>query len=400
MNSVYKPIIITATGVPYMQQSTYTVGLYSHSAESYVVIYTGRCVGDIQQNAVLRLDTILRDFAFTVGRKWQQSIQDYVPSVLCGIDDVLRPVEDGTAFVATKACVTVFDNNGVEISHVDDITVWAGWLAPWQKGDMPYYENAAVDLALVANDVVPHLPPIGTPRLWLGLSLMWFSNNKPVLALHDSSVQLNTFGNGCFSAAFTLQNVLSLLSSEADIDGGESDEEPVNDRDGGTSGVTPSQDLDGGDSSAVVSVITSGPIMLRNGANNVVAAVIDDCAAPYYVAWYMPSGGWMCFGMEGNIVYGGTPVDTTIKDVAGGDKVLQLDVQPVASLHSGFVTRDEYNVLCTMNYAREVYLYDTNNDRGIWCNVDNRSIPTAGSQRWINQPFEVTLKEAKHTTTV
>lgn len=398
MNSAYQPIVITASDVPALQQSTYTVSIYSYRAGVYIDIYTGRCVGDGAMVAVIRIDSILRDYAYRCGRDWMQTVQEYMPDNLHSFADMLFPVEDGTAFIATTAAVTVV-NNGVERYRVQDIPVWAGWLAPWQKGTLPFHAGVTCDLALVGNKYVPHLPPVVTSRLWLSLSLLWLDENgvQPELGIGVTRATLQTNGAGCYSVAYTLQELYETLANDNMVDGGESDSAPDDMIDGGDSDDIPDDTLDGGDSSGAELIIAGADIMLYGGAEDIKVAEIDTCASPFYLAWYLPSGGWMCRGFDGNITYGGSPDATLIKDLAGADNIIQVDAQPTANLYSGIVTKDEYNLLTTLNYTREVYLYDVANDNGIWCSVENRGVQTAGSQRWRNQPYEVTLKQLKRT---
>ena len=75
---------------------------------------------------------------------------------------------------------------------------------------------------------------------------------------------------------------------------------------------------------------------------------------------------------------------------------MELEQQHTHNLYTNFVTKDEYNLLCTLNTAREVYLYDSTLDRGVWCNVDNRGTTTAGNVMWQMQPFNLQLKEITH----
>ena len=78
------------------------------------------------------------------------------------------------------------------------------------------------------------------------------------------------------------------------------------------------------------------------------------------------------------------------------DRIVVMEHQPRHELHTNFVTKEQYNTLCTLATAREVYLYDSTLDRGAWCTVETRGTTTAGDVMWRMQPFNLVLTEITH----
>jgi hypothetical protein len=137
-------------------------------------------------------------------------------------------------------------------------------------------------------------------------------------------------------------------------------------------------------------------INLYHGGGVIPVAHVDRCPSPYYVAWRLPSGGWFCWGFDGNTTEQASPSVATLHDYRNSDRVTEMDVQQQYSLFSGFLAREQYNIITTIAYAREVYLYNVETDKGVWCSVENRTLPTAGNVRWRFEPINITLKEIVH----
>lgn len=385
------------TGLTPYAAHTYTVGLYDITNDVYVDIYTGKCIADADGKATLRLDGILRDYAYRQKRTWKQTIQGYVPAELTDFTRQAYPIEDGSAFLGGVCCVRVYDSGGTEVYNVYGITTWAGWLAPWQVGEVIYAPETVTDLALVGNTILPHIPPVYTSRMWLTLALLWLDTNgvKPQIGTAITHPAVQTNGPGGYVLSFTLATLFETLAQG--VDGGSSSTIAGDTLDGGDSDDIAGDTIDGGDSTTPTIAAVDTDIMCYYNGDAFAVAHIDECAAPFYVCWQMPSGGWMSWPMWGNTTFAGAPSVTAITDLDDSDRVIGMDAQPTATLHSAFVTRDEYNLLCTMGYAREVYVYDSGNDTGAWCSVETRGMQTAGNKRWAAMPFAVTLKQLKHT---
>lgn len=399
MNSVTQAITVTAAGLQASAMLSYSVALYAHTTFAYNEIYRGRCYTDADGSATMRIDGILRDFAYRHGRRWVESMQRFVPRELVGFDNTLHPVDDGTTFLASDVLVTVYDSDGNAAWHSDAVPVWAGFLAPWQVGELPYYAGLHFNLATVGNSAIPHLPPIATGNMWLGLSLVWLSTGgrNPELGIDLAKAEMRVTDAGCYVVAYTLQALYDMIGNVAEFDGGEADSVPDSTIDGGDADDVADDEIDGGGAEETQYSVGGVTVNLYYNDTAHPVAVVDQCASPYYVAWVLPNGGWFCRGFDGNTTVGGTPQALTITDLMDADRVVSIDEQAEYTLNSGFVTRDEYNTLCTMRYAREVYLYDSKNDNGKWCAVASRGLTTAGNVRWHNQPFTVTLKEIMHT---
>lgn len=392
MNSIYKPIVATFAGLSASTPYTYRVTLHSFVENDEVEVYRGRCISDADGNLAVRIDTVCRDYAYRHPRVWQQDRQGYVPAAL---QDIMSP-HAPTDYILTNAIVTIFDAGGDEVANYTDNTMWAGWLPDWMSGELIWFSGQLANLALLGNDIVPHLPPVATTKMWCDIVLQWFSNDDIKLTNDNNTEAIPHSGMGCYDIAFTLRNLFETFDGGI-LDGGESDSIPDGEIDGGDSDDTPDGEVDGGDSTEEYRVTAGQTYYIKTPDGPIPVAKVDLCASPYYVAWVLPSGGWMCWGFDGNVTQSANPTVTTIRDTMDADRVTGMDVQAIFSLFSGFLTREEYNLLTTLAFAREVYVYDTKNDKGVWCSVDSRTIPTAGNMRWRNEPLNITLKEITHS---
>ena len=392
MNSARKPIVITFAALQEFTQYTYAVLLYSFNQESEIEVYRGRCIADEGGSVNIAVDAIVRDFAYAYPRRWQQSLQSYVPAELDDFEYQHFPVD----YIMSYVGVVVYDSNGNEIRRKKE-TFWTGWLPSWQKGELVYDDDRVANLALLGNSLVPHLPPIATPAMWLEIVLQWFDthNTKPQLGTAGTRIPILTSGAGCYDLTFTLQSFFDEFSN-AGVDGGNSNSMPDGTVDGGDSESVADDTIDGGDSTDNYAVAANVDINIYYGDEVLPVAHIDECASPYYVAWIMPNGGWMCWGFDGNVTQSASPEVSAIRDMLNSERVTGIDAQNTYNLYTGFVTREQHNLLSTLAYAREVYVYDTATDKGAWCTVENRNLPTAGNMRWRNEPFNVTLKEILH----
>ena len=391
MNSAFKPIVATFEGLPALQLHSYSVELYNFASASSVEIYRGWCFADGYRKASIRIDGVCRDYIHRHLRKWAQDRQNYIPSALSTLGTPRTPDD----YIFTAATVKVYYQGNVEETTVP---LWGGWLPEWQKGELTYWPGVVANLAMLGNDIVPHIPPVDSVNMWLGMVLVWLDENnvQPSFGTTLSRVDLPTTGAGCYDLAYTLHDIYTAFGSE--VDGGASDTTPSGEVDGGNSENGNLPVLDGGDSETHPLTVTGGgDFSIKYGDTILPVAHVDECASPYYVAWMLPSGGWFCWGFDGNASVSATMQAETIRDVMDTERVVGVDMQAFFDLYTGFLSRDQYNILSTVAYAREVYLYDAVRDHGTWCTVESKSIPTAGNVRWRNEPLHLTLKEILHT---
>lgn len=400
MNSVTKPIIITASGLTPYAMNTYTVSVYDFADAQYQDVYTGRCVADAYGNAVLRIDGVCRDFVYAWPKAWSQNTQGMKP-ILTYFGNTSQPIDTGGIFYASDAQVTVYDDSDQQVYLQQNITLWAGSLAPWQQGDIYYTQGTWYNAAFIGNSVVPRIPAINTANYWLGLTLTAFfdANFAPTSFRLSASllyVDQPIGGEGTHVCHWLLSELLGQMIEDV-IDGGNAEDDPnAIVLDGGDADDVASDEYDGGDAEPYSITLEGQDIILTIGGDTQTMATFDACASPYYVAWRLPSGGWMSWGFDGNVTYGSANTITKVQDLAGIDNTIGIDTQAIFSLRSGFVTREQYNMLCTLKYAREAYVYDVARDTGTWCNVDSRALETAGNMRWRNQPFTLQLTQQQH----
>lgn len=388
MKTINKPIILTFGGMVPFSQHTFKVQLAAYGA-NHNDIYEGRCIADADGKADIAVDDICRAYMRKKLLTWNDDRQGYVPTAFADIEEQREPTDGILALLLVSV-------SGGGYTSKQTAIVWDGWLLGWQQGELVFTDGETVNLTLLGNAVVPHLPPVATTNMWLELVMQWFVNEQPQLGsglIHR--VTLSTAGAGCYDMAFTLRDLFASLFN-GEVDGGVSNSTFDTTVDGGDSDDAATDEADGGDSEGTLIVVSDIDINLYHGGDVIPVAHVDRCPSPYYVAWRLPSGGWFCWGFDGNTTEQASPTVATLHDYRNSDRVTAMDVQQQYSLFSGFLTREQYNIITTISYAREVYLYNVETDRGVWCSVENRALPTAGNVRWRFEPINITLKEIVH----
>lgn len=391
--SVSRPLVLPLSGLTPYKYYIYTMGLYDITQDVYNVVFTGRCIADENGKVYLRIDEVCRDYAWHERRVWEAGRQDYIPADLVSLySHSLTPVEDGARFIFSSAAVSVYDGDTPVYSNVGTV-IWAGREASWMKGEPYVAEGVWCNFATLGNNIVPHLPPLATDNMWLGLVFQWYKDTMPSIGYDIYAVELTLSGEGCYAVSFTMADIFDIAS---EVNGGDSNSVAEDEIDGGDSSTVADTEVNGGDSREGVILSGTDIKLFVDGEPHVVAHV-DECAAPFYVAWTLPSCGWMCFGFCGNTLHGGMPEIHTIVDSMDSEKVISMEQRRQYQLFTNFVTKEEYNLLCTLATAKEVYLYDSERDRGVWCTVESRGTTTAGNVRWQMQPFNLVLNEIVHT---
>jgi len=398
-----KPIIVTFEGIPGMQYHTYTVGLRYVSGNTYAynTIFTGRTWCDSSRRASMRIDNLLRDYVAHWQSIFEAQTQVQHPANMSAPTAFVTPVEDGQQFMITEVVVECYGQQQY-------INVWGGFIAPWQPYDLPIDGQGnpdACNLAILGSGVLPHIPPVHSNNMFVGLSLYLPRLVDSMYSIGFAQLHrftLNIDGAGCMCVSWTLADLFRSLAQRTIIDGGYPDSTATTLVTGGAPNSTPDIIIDGGTPYGTAidaddDEITTGTLYFYEGDNRGDAfCIVDDCAADYYVAWETPQGGWTCYGFRGNAVIGGAPVTTTMQTVNDRDEVLALNQQHTFNLYTDPVAQRIYGHLATLKYAREVYVYDSRNDRGCYCTVEGRAIDTMPTRTGKLRAFNVTLKEQQH----
>ena len=127
--------------------------------------------------------------------------------------------------------------------------------------------------------------------------------------------------------------------------------------------------------------------------------IVEECPAPYYLQWRMPSMGLASWPFEGNVRMGAGLSPMEIRTGEDEQRIVSAEGRTVYDLNSGYVTREEWNYLQTMQYAKEVLLVDVARGVTIPCTVTSATWQTAGNVRHGQHNFPVQLTE-KHYTTI
>lgn len=419
MLSTIKPIIISLSGLEdaigtYIE---YEVRMLYNSDSvggvSAKSLYHGKSFVDAYGNTDIQIEKVLRDYLFRWKCGFRNATQLYMPEAIVGsLSQQLTAVEAkaNDLFWNTKIEVAYIYN---DVEQVETLDVCGAWVPAYQRiGNICCsLEEVAVteyvqNYATLATSIPPHIPPVSTSRFWFGMVLninKGAEANVGSIAIGADSVNtipLPYRHGGTFAVAYTLAQLFADLNSN-DIDGGTATTDTFyDDIDGGTAQSTYSGVYDGGTASdegySEQSVMAGVNLSLYWNVDSIlyssIAAVVDTCAKPFYVAWITPTGGWTAFGMDGNCVIGSRAEQTTLTNLRAETEVLSIKEDAVFSLYSAMLDKETYAHLMTMTASRILYVYDTANDCGWYCTCETGSTETMPSRTGKKQSFQIQLK--------
>ena len=137
-------------------------------------------------------------------------------------------------------------------------------------------------------------------------------------------------------------------------------------------------------------------IALQDQKDKAYAHLDNGCFHDYYIGWMLPTGAWFSYGFnEKHLVRSSDSNKETIQTLYGTERVVRDTERYTFSL-SRTVKKDVAKVLQTMGLRGEVFLYDTKQDRGDWCNVETTSF-SLGSEGLVDFDVELKVSEVYQT---
>ena len=305
-------------------------------------MYTGKAVTDANGRAEVRVDGVLRDFRPNLAVEWSQTGM-YVPDLY--ETEAVIPALQGIAWTS----VELWAGGG----RMAKINVFGGSFSPWEVP--PQQEIAVGNLATMGGlSVIPRIPMAPLKEAYFGVA---FYNEK-------GSFELSQGGTSkryeCKAGVVSFQSRIGEITF---------DREP-------------------GEILMSIDDGTRFPVM-----------IVEECPAPYYLQWRMPSMGLASWPFEGNVRMGAGLSPMEIRTGEDEQRIVSAEGRAVYDLNSGYVTREEWNYLQTMQYAKEVLLVDVARGVTIPCTVTSATWQTAGNVRHGQHNFSVQLTE-KHYTTI
>lgn len=327
--------------VPITRQRSSTLITYELSFNG-ATRYTGKAMTDANGRADVRVDGVLRDFRPNLAVEWSQTGM-YVPDLY--ETEAVIPALRGIAWTS----VELWAGGG----RMAKINVFGGSFSPWEVP--PQQEIAVGNLATMGGlSVIPRIPMAPLKEAYFGVA---FYNEKGSFELSQGGTS-KTYE--CKAGVVSFQSRIGEITF---------------DREPGEILMS----IDGG---------TRFPVM-----------IVEECPAPYYLQWRMPSMGLASWPFEGNVRMGAGLSPMEIRTCEDEQRIVSAEGRVVYDLNSGYVTREEWNYLQTMQYAKEVLLVDVARGVTIPCTVTSATWQTAGNVRHGQHNFPVQLTE-KHYTTI
>lgn len=336
MLTLDKPLFVSITGQRSSTLITYE--LMSNGA----TMYTGKAMTDVNGRVDVRVDGVLRDFRPNLAVEWSQTGM-YVPDLY--ETEAVIPALRGITWTSVELWA-----GGQRAARIH---VFGGSFAPWEIP--PQQEITVGNLATIGGlSVIPRIPMAPLKEAYFGVA---FYNEKGFFEL---------FQGGTSKTYECVAGVVSFQSRIGEI----------------TFDRVPGEilmSIDGG---------TRFPVM-----------IVEECPAPYYLQWRMPSMGLASWPFSGNVRMGAGLSPMEIRTGEDEQRIVSAEGRAVYDLNSGYVTREEWNYLQTMQYAKEVLLVDVARGVTIPCTVTSATWQTAGNVRHGQHNFAVQLTE-KHYTTI
>lgn len=336
MLTLDKPLFVPITGQRSSTLVTYEIVFNG------ATMYTGKAMTDANGRANVRVDGVLRDFRPNLAVEWSQTGL-IVPDVYD--PGVVIPALRGITYTPVELWV-----EGVKVTTIQ---VFGGSFSPWE---IPPQEIAVGNLATMGGlSVLPRIPmATSLEKAFFGVA---FYNEKGSFDIFNRMIS-ETYE--CVAGVVSFQSMIGEIAS--DYGSGEIQ-----------------MSIDGG---------TGFPVM-----------IVEDCPAPYYLQWRMPSMGLASWPFSGNVRMGAGLSPAEIRTSEDEQRIVSAEGRAVYDLNSGYVTREEWNYLQTMQYAKEVLLVDVARGVTIPCTVTSATWQTAGNVRHGQHNFPVQLTE-KHYTTI
>ena len=336
MLTLDKPLFVPITGQRSSTLITYEL------AFNGATMYTGKAMTDANGSANVRVDGVLRDFRPNLAVEWSQTGM-YVPDLY--ETEAVIPALRGIAWTSVELWV-----GGAKATTIQ---VFGGSFSPWEIP--PKQEIAVGNLATMGGlSVIPRIPMAPLKEAYFGVA---FYNEKGSFELSQGGTS-KTYG--CVAGVVSFQYRIGEITF---------DREP-------------------------------GEVLMSiDGGNRFPVMIIEECPAPYYLQWRMPSMGLASWPFEGNVRMGAGLSPMEIRTGEDEQRIVSAEGRAVYDLNSGYVTREEWNYLQTMQYAKEVLLVDVARGVTIPCTVTSATWQTAGNVRHGQHNFTVQLTE-KHYTTI
>ena len=348
MLSVYQPIIATIRNLSRNVLTTYEVAIDGD------VIFTGKAMADNNGSAQVRLDSLLRDYRPDLSPKWKQvALPMWGLGQLTPADftHVGGPAIDPLPGMTYKEVSVLIESRSVWSSEV-----FGGYIAPWQFLRTDEYLPVGNLACACIKNVTPRIPTGGYFDVYFGAAI---NTNNGDCVIHtpsgDEFKQLLN-GRGLYSfqwrlAEFSVYNVPGGGLFTITVDEGE--EEPL--------------------------------------------FIVDGCRAPYYIQWRLPNFGLASWPFEGNVRMTGSLASQEIRTGDDEERVISIEGRTLYNLNSGYVTRDEWNYIQTMQYAKEVVLVDVDKGNSIPCTITQATWETAGNVRHSSRNFAIQLQQRNYT---
>lgn len=325
--------------VPITGQQSSTLITYK-LAFNGATMYTGKAMTDANGRADVRVDGVLRDFRPNLAVEWSQTgliVPDLYETT------TVIPALRGVTWTPVE-----FRVGGVKATTIQ---VFGGSFSPWE---IPPQKIAVGNLATMGGlSVIPRIPMAPLKEAYFGVA---FYNEKGAFKLSNKRYKRYK----CVAGVVSFQSRIGAIA----------------------------HDLGPGEILMSIDDGTGFPVM-----------IIEDCPAPYYLQWRMPSMGLASWPFEGNVRMGAGLSPMEIRTGEDEQRIVSAEGRAVYDLNSGYVTLEEWNYLQTMQYAKEVLLVDVARGVTIPCTVTSATWQTAGNVRHGQHNFTVQLTE-KHYTTI
>lgn len=355
MHSTYRPIIAeyrNLTSIFRNRYMPYTVSIGStvFDGSDYVddnhVVYVGKswCSDDGSEiSTTIDITSIVRAYQFRLETSFDTNKQMWLPKQYTTQSGLtIKPVErwDDPRILNTFVYVDLgFPGSEWRYTFKTNAFEPTKEMLSYPHGTLPYYDTTPAFETLwhLQTSYMPEYPFVDTDKYWIGtdfaVSRDWVGGD---LYLGDAALfgrytmTLDNYGN--FSIYPSLRAVFRETGS----------------------------------------INRDTLHICHNRMKPVPYAHIDQsCIHDYYIGWMLPCGAWWSYGFDARrVTLNGEYEKKTITTLYSTEKAVNTVSRYTYDL-TRTVRADLAAVLQTINMTEEVYLYDTQNDVGVWCIPQN-----------------------------
>lgn len=243
--------------------------------------------------------------------------------------------------------------------------------------EIPYQISYTPSVYLYGGNsvLVNHLPLIKTNNYWVGLNYCNYNVSPIIISTHTNEIQLPKI-KGNINTSISLNNLFTELENASN---------QLTIYNGGNASLLVENTLNGGNSTADYTEIptikafeisegyfeNNDEILFGYNNDFQTIAVLDACPSEWYVSWNNCFG-WVSQPLD-KVIINKDVEKVKVLNVYNEYTALESTVQKTFECYSNRLTNEQYEAFTHILETPFVILYNSKEDKSIFCNIDTSS---------------------------